>query len=154
SKECPSCMYIIAAGHKVCPNCGYEFPAAETEYELRDDDIMGDDGMALNVQYWTWETKTSKSSNPMVVVSYYGSYSDPVLREYLLIWADGFAGKKGRVNLNEICKGCGVDYSNFDNITDFIDTMVNELPPEVIRYEKDGKYNRVIAREWSDDGDL
>ncbi|HMA78345.1 MAG TPA: helicase-related protein, partial [Candidatus Paceibacterota bacterium] len=105
SKECPSCMYIIAAGHKVCPNCGYEFLAAETEYELRDDDIMGDDGMALNVQYWTWETKTSKSGNPMVVVSYYGSYSDPVLREYLLIWADGFAGKKGRVNLNEICKG-------------------------------------------------
>jgi DNA repair protein RadD len=33
SKECPECWSIIAAGFRVCPDCGYEFPDPEKKIE-------------------------------------------------------------------------------------------------------------------------
>jgi DNA repair protein RadD len=29
AKECPECQFLIAAGYRVCPYCGYEFPPPE-----------------------------------------------------------------------------------------------------------------------------
>ena len=31
AKECPKCRLLIAAGYRVCPRCGHEFPAPERE---------------------------------------------------------------------------------------------------------------------------
>lgn len=151
SKECPRCHWIVAAAVRHCinPLCGHEFIFAKPKLELRDDDIMGDGGYALKVDYWTWDQKRSKSDNEMIVVSYYGGYSDPVLREYLLLWDHGFAGQKSRKALQEIADGCGVLLDDIQDGGHLNDVMEHAPPPATVRYKRDGKYLRVLAREWA-----
>ena len=148
-KECPECHWIIPAAMRKCPNpdCDYEFPQEDKKLSLRDDDIMGD-SMVLNVQYWMWEQKVSKSGNDMVVVSYYGNYGDPILREYLLLWNEGFAGRKSMKAFREIAEGSRANLSRVRTEKDMIDAMKNATPPHVVRWERDGKYKRVISREF------
>ena len=84
----------------------------------------------------------------MLVVSYYGEYSDAILREYLLLWTEGFAGQKAMKAFKEIASGCGADLSRARGGDDVIAVMNECLPPKKVRWEQDGKYRRVIAREW------
>ncbi|MFA5703761.1 MAG: DEAD/DEAH box helicase family protein [Advenella sp.] len=151
-KECPECHWIVPASVKNCinPDCLYEFPEPEPEsMMLRNDDIMGDEPPEIEVWSWRWEEKESKAGNPMIVVSYYGDIGSQPLREYLLIWAENFAGQKGRQALNEICNGAGIDWTRYRDIADFMEDIRNADPPRKVIWTRDGKYKRVIGREWA-----
>jgi len=150
SKECPACRWIVPAGVRYCinPDCDHEFVPEEKPMTLHHDDIMGEEASTLEVKYWAWEKKVSKSGNDMIVVSYYGSPSDPILREYLLIWNDGFAGTKGRATLTDICSGLGVTWQSYQSVEDLMREVTMMPPPRRVRYERDGKYLRVMGREW------
>lgn len=152
-KECPECHWIIPASVKTCinPDCLYVFPEPEPEpMKLRDDDIMGDEPPEMEVWSWTWNKRVSKSGNDMIVVSYYGDLGSRPVSEYLLIWNEGFAGKKGRAALDEICKGAGVNWTRYRDIEKFIDDIGSSDPPKSIVWQRDGKYKRVIGRIWKD----
>jgi DNA repair protein RadD len=148
SKACPECDEIVPAQTKICPSCGFEFPIQEKEekLQLRHDDIMGMDLPEVEIKYWDWQIATSRSSGKeMVVISYYPYNAvDPVIKEYLCLWHEGFAGKKARELLKELAKNAGV--------VDYNDTakMERGVCPAIIKYQRDGKFFRVMERIWEE----
>lgn len=153
SKECPECHWIVPASVKKCPNekCGYEFPIKRDPLVLRNDDIMGELPLQQKVYAWKWEQETSRAGNDMIVVSYYSDMASEPLREYLLIWAENYAGIKGRATLGSICEQIGIDWTRYKNIEHFLEDIRKAAPPSKIDWTWDGKYKRVINRVWKID---
>jgi len=148
TKACPECFEILYASARVCDACGYEFPAPEPEekLKLRDDDIMGRDLIKeMEVDSWSWQIETSKTTGKkMVTVKYYGKgYGDPSIKEYFCVFHDGFAGQKGAKDLAAIRAQCGAARME---IPDFQEAT----PPVKLKYRKDGKYFRVVARVFEE----
>ena len=145
SKECPECGEIIAAQCRICTSCGYEFPIKDKDdiLELRNDDIMGKDLPEMKVAHWDWQLTTSKSSGKeMLVVTYYGGISDTPIREYLCVYHGGVVGDKSKKLLMDIAKKAGVgDLSDTKNLD-------RGRHPSVVKYQKDGKFFRVVERIW------
>lgn len=147
SKICPECDEILSMSMKVCPACGHVFTKEEeAKYKLHQDDIMGEDRVkTVRVKKWQWSVeKSRKSGKDMIVCRYYpeGIGVEPII-EYFCVWHDGFAGIKGRRELKKICESCG--FFNEPNNTNELDNLQE---PAIIKYIVDGKYPRVIAREW------
>lgn len=141
-KNCPECGEIVFISTMTCPACGYQFPIVEKKLTLRNDDIMGEPE-TFHVTSWSWSVQTSKNSGKeMLVVTYYGDVGYQPIKEYLCLWHDGYAGQKALRLLAEIAKECGVD--------DYNDTVNLERadPPARLKYVKDGKFFRVVGREW------
>jgi DNA repair protein RadD len=146
SKLCPECDEIVSMSAKICPSCGYVFPAVEKTYQLHDDDIMGQDRTkTVKIIEWRWSIETSRrSGKDMIVCRYYpeGIGAQPIT-EYFCVWHDGFAGIKGRKEFLKICENCGLL-----SPPEKTEELAMRTPPEKISYIMDGKYPRVINREW------
>lgn len=72
-KECPKCLELLPANATTCPACGYEFPKKETNWELYNGDINGDDYYAektVPVISWHWYKAVSKAGYQMIVIEY------------------------------------------------------------------------------------
>jgi DNA repair protein RadD len=151
-KTCPECDEIVHASIRQCPGCGFIFPPPEPKpLALRDDDIQGDGLLEFDVNDWSWSVQTAKSSGKdMLVVSYIGDdYARP-LKEYLCIWHEGFAGKKGMATLNEIADQAGMT-GEPESVTELLASLNRSKAPSLIKYRQDGKYKRIERREWSDE---
>jgi DNA repair protein RadD len=149
AKICPECEEIIAIQCKTCPECGYVFPIDEKAdaWKLRNDDISGTDLVnEIELIGWEWVVqKSRKSGKDMVVVSYYPrDISHEPIREYLCVWHDGYAGLKAIQAFNAICKDAGLQ----EIPPDIADMNRAAVAPKRLKYLKDGKYFRVISREW------
>jgi DNA repair protein RadD len=151
SKACPECGEIVATATRICPACNFTFPPLQKEQlVLRNDDIMGREPSEMIVSSWTWSiARSKKSDQPMIVVSYYGRVTE-VLKEYLCIWHDGFAGQKGRARLNEIAKGCHVPVQELTG-DDATERLERAYPPTKIFFKMEGKYQRIVGQEWAVD---
>ena len=156
SKICDQCNEIVHAAAKICPSCGFEFPPPEAKsLVLRNDDIMGLSGRKLIVSEWKWRKHTSRSSGKdMLRVTYYGALSDEPVDEYVCMLHQGFAGQKAIKLLTEVAHNAGVDIrlAQSDDLLDLLSERMNiGTPPSEIEYLKEGRYNRVIDRDWSNE---
>jgi DNA repair protein RadD len=153
-KACPECHELVAIAAKECPACGYQFPApAEKKFRLRDVDIMGIEGSEFEVTEWKWRKHVSRMSGiEMLAVIYYGGLSDPPLTEYFGVLHEGYAGTKSTHLMMTLAHKSGVKMSDLVGVD--LDTAVELLnngnPPTKIICRRDGKYHRIIRRDWPD----
>lgn len=149
-KVCPECSEVVHLSCKVCPECSHQFVAKEDEkkWRLANDDIMGDEGTEMAVTDWRWAPHTSRASGKkMVRVTYYGSLSDPPVTEYLPILHEGYAGQRALATLAGIANGSGVSLPD-SGLSCLCGALNAGRLPSLIEYRKDGKFYRVVRREW------
>lgn len=150
-KVCPDCDEVVHLSAKVCPECGHEFVTEEDEkrWRLANDDIMGQEGREMCITDWRWAPHTSRASGKeMIRVSYYGALSDPPITEYLPILHEGYAGQRALATLATIANGSGAEMTDND-LGGLCEALNASNPPSLLEYMKDGKFYRVIRREWN-----
>lgn len=150
-KICESCGEIVHISLRSCPACGAAFPAPEPpKLALRDLDIMGMDSTDMAVTDWRWREHIGRASGKaMIAVDYYGGLSDPVITEYFTIWHDGYAGSAATQKLATIASQCGaMSAISHDDLNHICSAMQKGRKPAQISYKKDGKYFRVLRREF------
>jgi len=152
-KVCDECHEIVHISAKECPNCGFVFPPPPPKtLKLRDDDIMGVAGTTMEVKSWQWRRHVSRASgNEMLAVTYYGKLSDPMITEYLPVLNQGYAGQKanGLLGILAMQSGASVAEISEHQWIDGVCARMNEgAPPVEIEYKRDGKFYRVIKREF------
>jgi DNA repair protein RadD len=93
----------------------------------------------------------------MLAVTYYGALSDEPVTEYLCVLHDGYAGDRARRLLAEIFHKEGSSRhpyefkkDNFELDEETINDLNLLLIPSSIEYTKDGKFFRVLDRNWND----
>ena len=151
-KVCETCGELCAISVQVCPACGAAFPEPVAKsMSLRHDDIMGLEGMDLDVTSWSWRKHLSRASGKeMLACTYYGGLSDPPITEYLAVAHDGYAGDKSMRLLSTMASSAKVPMQLTSNemLTDIADLMNLGVPPSSIEYKKDGKFFRILKRTW------
>ncbi len=151
-KVCESCKELNHISAKECIACGEPFPPPlPIKHRLHDDDIMGLDTTEMDITDWQWRRHTSRASGKeMLRVTYYGALSDKPINEYLTICHDGYAGEKARISLVTIASSAGVpNVSSFEGTLEDLAYKMNEsTPPGLISFRQDGKFYRVLRREW------
>lgn len=120
---------------------------------LRDDDIMGLEGHEMIVRDWAWRKHVSRTSGKeMLAVTYYSeNLSDKSVTEYFPVTHDGYAGEKARRMVAVIANQAGADINIQSE--DVLDAMADRISsgrlPHTIEYRQDGKFFRVVKREWA-----
>lgn len=157
-KACEVCGELVSISVKVCPACFTPFPETKkAPLKLHHDDIMGIEGKDLAVKDWEWRVHTSRASgNDMLRVTYYGAkLSDPKVDEYLPVCNMGYAGEKAISTLASMAMKSGAKMPDRQTAADdyewlgmVSESMNSALPPAVIEYKMDGKFHRVMRREW------
>lgn len=149
TKECPECREIIAAQSRTCHNCGYEFPVEEKEpeqYRLRNDDIMGIEASEMDITDWSWRVHISRTSgDEMPAVTYYGGFLDEAVTEYFPINHIGWAGEKATRTIGSIAAKSGASL-DVVGVSAIVEELSKAKPPRSIKYKRDGKFYRVLAR--------
>ena len=152
-KACETCGELVAISARVCPACGALFPEiVKPPMVLRNDDIMGIEGIDMDVTAWQWRVHTSRASGKeMLAVTYYGALSDPSVTEYLPVLHEGYAGTKAMRQLYDFAMQAGIVEGglNVGNLQDMANNMSNANAPQCIEYRKDGKFFRVLKRSWN-----
>lgn len=154
-KPCPECDELLPISIMKCYTCGYEFPPAEAKVELTEADIMGINKnlIHISVDWWDWSVHTSRTSGKeMIKCSYYpDDLSGPVIREYLCITHEGFAGQKALAELSKIANSTGaMDVYKADDLQQVCDILNQADAPTKVEYEKNGKFYNVKRRIWED----
>lgn len=154
-KVCDNCHELCHLSARQCPACGTDFPEREAKpMRLHGDDIMGLEGLSMEVTSWQWRKHVSRTSGKeMVAVTYYGGLSDPGITEYFPIMHDGFAGDKAARQVWDIAKQSGVGNAGLftQGVLDCEQVakyMQDGAPPIAIEYKRDGKFFRVMTRTW------
>jgi DNA repair protein RadD len=149
-KVCDACGELCGVSARECSACGEPFPPPKLKtFTLRSDDIMGLDGLTLDVSSWAWRKHVSRSSGKdMLSITYYGDLSAPPVTEYLPIMHDGYAGEKAWRQLAMICGYAGVSQPAEADLMGIAVRMSAAPPPSAVKYRKDGKFFRVISRSW------
>ena len=153
-KVCDNCHELCHLSATVCPACQHPFPVREPKkLQLHNDDIMGLEGTDMTVSGWSWRVHTSRTSGKdMLAVTYYGGLSDPPVTEYLPVTHEGYAGTKainilvGMAQAGGMLDGGLVD-AGLEDMAHRMSHHVN--PPKTIEFRKDGKFFRVIKRNWT-----
>jgi DNA repair protein RadD len=155
-KLCESCNELCPISARQCPACGAPFPEPKkAELVLRNDDIMGVEGIEMSVRSWSWRKHKSKASGKeMLAVTYYSkALSDPAVTEYLTVTHGGYVGQKAIETLLRIAKFGHADLTSADDDLESVaKIMTKAKPPSLVEYKKEGKFYRVINREWGTDG--
>lgn len=157
TKTCQECDEICHAAVRVCPHCGAEFPKPEIKpLILRNDDIMGLEPMTMNVNRWDWNEHTSQQSGKsMLRVTYYGEMFDPPVSEYLTVLHGGQPGHKAQIQLAQMMRSAGIEWDDPnltltpDELPMIADGMNQGRPPTTLQYRRDGKFHRVLSRQWA-----
>jgi len=147
-KVCENCDELVHISVMVCPACGAHFPEPEGKrFSLHNDDIMGIEGDTLNVSSWNWREHTSRTSGKdMLVVTYYGALSDAPVTEYLTVLHEGYAGDKAMRLLSTMATNAGAALGN--TLGETVEALNDAQPPAEVEFRKDGKFHRVLKREW------
>ena len=151
-KSCEHCMELVHLSAKVCPACGEPFPEPEVPaLKLHNDDIMGLEAQELSVTEWVWKKHTSRNSGlDMLMVTYFGNLSDRPVKEYFPVKHIGYAGEKSLREIGLIAQKAGVSFTPGSELDDWASTLNQGRCPFNIKYRMDGKYHRVVSRNWNE----
>lgn len=149
-KVCEQCQEFVTLSTRVCPVCGWEFPAPEVKpLRLHNDDIMGN-GKTMRVKSWLWRVYTSNSGKEMVTITYFSADNlAEMVTEYLCLLHGGYAQDKAQRLLHGIAKRAGAVIENPYDLEGIVSTMNTVPAPVEITKERDGKYYRVTGRVWN-----
>ena len=151
-KVCDHCQEICALSVRVCPACGEPFPEpVKAALKLSNLDIMGVEGIDLDVSTWTWRKHISKASNKdMLSVTYYGGLSDMPVTEYLAVTHEGYAGETSRRLLADMAHKAGIelDYGWVD-LHEVAQLLTEGRPPASIEFKREGRFFSIINRTWN-----
>ena len=151
-KLCPECAEILHMSIKQCPECGYVFIPEDKpqKWRLSDGDIMGDETRELHVTDWQWREHISRTSgNQMVKVTYYGSLSDKPITEYLPVANRSRAGSEAVQKVYNMAEQSGAILAGASDMQKLCDAMNASASPSLVTYKMEGKWPRVIDRQWS-----
>jgi len=152
TKACPECQEVVLITARECPNCNHVFSSRKDEKAmmLHDDDIMGFDPVEMPVTGWAWRTHKSRTSGKeMLKATYFGNLSDQPIVEYFPVTHDGYAGERARENVAAIANQAGVDYRILTDMDFAAKRIQSGTPPAVIKFKRDGKFFRVLRRQWA-----
>ena len=151
-KVCDNCMELCAISARECPACGNPFPEPERKkLKLHNDDIMGVEGVDMEVSRWTWRKHISKASGKeMMACTYYGCLSDPIITEYFPILHEGYAGQMAMQRVIDIVRKSNAQppNTNMKTLEEIVVYLNQAQYPSQIEYKRDGKFYRVINRKW------
>jgi len=150
-KVCDHCQEICHLSVRVCPACGEAFPEPERPaLRLHNHDIMGVEGVDMEVSSWTWRKHISRASGKeMLSCTYYGGLSDLPVTEYLAVTHDGYAGEKSRRLLTEIAHHAEVTLEHGTaDLHQMAQQMTEGLKPLSIEFKKEGKFFTILKRTW------
>jgi DNA repair protein RadD len=151
-KVCEACGELCHLSAKECTCCGAPFPVREPKrLKLHDVDIMGLEGVKMNVSNWHWRKHLSRASGKeMLAVTYYGDLSDPPVTDYLPITHGGYAGEKALSQLVTMAKKSEAPHGIFDtsDIERIAANMNIARPPASIDYRQEGKFYKVVKVQW------
>ena len=152
-KVCETCHELCPISARRCPACGTPFPEPEKKpLLLHSEDIMGIEGTEMSVRSWIWRKHTSKASGKqMLAVTYYGALSDAPVTEYIAVMHEGYAGQKAIQTLLTMARRSRANLQSADDLEEAVKAMNSAKAPTVVEYRKEGKFFRVINREWRDD---
>ncbi|CAB4161102.1 SSL2 DNA or RNA helicases of superfamily II [uncultured Caudovirales phage] len=152
-KICDNCNELCPISARVCPACGHQFPEPEAKkLKLCQDDIMGLDGVEMTLTGWKWREHTSLASGKlMLAVSYYGRLSDPAVTEYFPILHVGYAGQKAMQEVIKIADKAKIVGMDVNNLRSLALQLSCGQHPRLLSYKKEGKFFRVITRDWDED---
>jgi DNA repair protein RadD len=151
-KVCDNCQEICALSVRVCPACGEAFPEpVKPALKLSHLDIMGIQGIDLEVTAWTWRKHISRASGKeMLSCTIYGGLSDPPVTEYLAVTHEGYAGEKSRRLLAEVAHKAGVSINyGASDLHQLAQQMTEGQPPSSIEFKREGKFYSIIKRTWT-----
>ena len=152
-KVCDNCAELCPISARECPACGHAFPEPERKkLKLHHDDIMGVQGIDMEVTRWTWRKHVSKASGKeMVACTYYGCLSDPIITEYFPVLHEGYAGVMAVQRVVSIAQKANAAPASLtaDTLDEMVIHMNQAQHPSQIEYKRDGKFFRVIKREWA-----
>ena len=150
-KVCDNCDELCPISARECPACGHPFPEPEKKkLQLHDDDIMGVEGIDMAVTQWTWRKHISKASGKeMIACTYYGCLSDPAITEYFPVLHEGYAGQMAIQRVVEIVQKSGAQLTGNHSLDETVIYLNQAQHPSEIEYKRDGKFFRVIKREWN-----
>ena len=151
-KVCDHCQEICALSVRVCPACGEPFPEpVKAALKLSNLDIMGVEGIDLDVSTWTWRKHISKASNKdMLSVTYYGGLSDMPVTEYLAVTHEGYAGEKSRRLLADMAHKAGIELDyGWSDLHEVAQLLTKGMPPSSIEFKREGRFFSIINRTWN-----
>jgi DNA repair protein RadD len=152
TKSCEHCWELVHISATVCPACGEPFSVEEKEepdLKLRQDDIMGLDGNEMAVTSWTWRKHTSRTSGKdMLAVTYYGGLTDKPIKEYFPVTHTGYAGEKALQQISMIANKAAISFTPGTGLEHWAEVLTLGQHPAMIQYRMDGKYHRVVKRNW------
>ena len=150
-KVCDNCDELCPISARECPACGHPFPEPERKkLQLHDDDIMGVEGLDMAVTQWTWRKHISKASGKeMIACTYYGCLSDPAITEYFPVLHEGYAGQMAVQRVVGIAQKAGAQLTDAQSLDETVVYLNQAQHPSEIEYKRDGKFFRVIKREWN-----
>jgi DNA repair protein RadD len=156
-KVCDNCGELCAIAVAQCPACGHQFPEPERKkLELRNDDIMGFEGIRFDVTCWRWRKRISKGSGKaMLSCTYYGVLSDKPITEYFAVLHGGDAGDIAMRTLLRMATSSGANLAEAarmelgEESLEYLATqMSNSKHPGSIEYRMNGNFHKVIKRSW------
>jgi DNA repair protein RadD len=156
-KACEQCFELCPVACRTCPACGAAFPEPERgrNLELHDDDIMGTEEHLLQmpVAEWQWRKHVSKASGKeMLSVSYYKSiFENSCVTEYFPVMHEGFAQARAVQQVADIAfrSSAPREVLNLVDLEAAARLMNAGKPPARIKYKRDGKFFRIMKREWA-----
>lgn len=146
-KVCPECDTLCHTSVRECPNCGHKFPPPKPpKLVLHDAPIMSDEAnglMSMDVDSWRWDIHDN--GKPMLRVRYYPkSLTGDIVTEYFTIWHGGGASYHAANRLRPILSRAGLQIDEIKE-ADQLNTVSH---PKAIRYNREGKFFRVISRTF------
>lgn len=143
-KECPECHTLSLIASRECPDCGYEFPPPKPNFDATASDapILSTQQKAFSVDvdavdYTRWKKPGKPDS---VRVEYQCGIRQ--FQEWLCLDHDGYARSKARIWMRDHgCEPCSVDEA--------LELLPGTTPPSLIWVKPDGKYFRVVKREYA-----
>lgn len=155
-KSCPGCDQLIPAGVRVC-ECGFIFPAPELRHEAEasSDEVLANP-QTLDVRNWSFTRHTKKETHSLRV-TYHCGVTD--VDEWVCPLHDGIAGKKA---IQWVDSHCEEDFRELWmawrelEAGDVLDCLQRAKErglfrqPATITVRREGKYYRVIGREFGE----
>lgn len=148
AKECPSCQAIIAAGFRICPVCGHEFPAPEpkiaprpVEAPVLKSQILPQEYEVTGCRYCRHQKQGKKDSIRVEYTCGFLTFKEWVFPDAGTPQLAFYYGK--------FMSAAGVEYKDWPRT---VEAFLSAPPrsPSRIWVTQEGKFDRVTRKEYGD----